>query len=133
MLNEIETIKTKNLFFGDDNLFGVHKDRERSVNLFKGMIERKMNRLWATYASINFSEDEYVLKLASQSGCRVVYVGFESIDIENLKTMRKGINVKYGIDDMKKAIARFHKHGIAVIGGFFFGHGAMDPILWTGF
>ena len=72
--------------------------------------------------SINTGENEEVLKYASKSGCLFALVGIEAINENSLKEMRKGINLKIGIENFKKIIDKFHKYGIGVLGTFIIGN-----------
>lgn len=123
VLDEIQTIKKKFLYIIDDNILGVGKDAEkRAITLFKGMIERKIKKYWATQASVNFADNPEVLRYAYKSGCRSVYIGFESIIHESLNEMKKGINLKHGMEGFKKAIKKIHRHGICIVGAFIVGN-----------
>jgi radical SAM superfamily enzyme YgiQ (UPF0313 family) len=47
VLDELEQMPQRMIFFVDDNILGYGKStEERSINLFKGMIERKLNKTW---------------------------------------------------------------------------------------
>jgi radical SAM superfamily enzyme YgiQ (UPF0313 family) len=72
VLDELETISQKMLFFVDDNIIGYGKEsRKQALALFKGMVERKLDKLWFCQASLNFADDEEVLHWAGQAGCRL--------------------------------------------------------------
>ncbi len=123
ILDELETIENEYVFFLDDNVVGYGKEsEEKAIQLFKGMIDRKINKKWWMQTSINTGENEELLKYASESGCLFALVGIEAINEENLKTMKKGVNLKAGVDNFKRIINRFHKHGIAVLGAFIIGN-----------
>lgn len=123
ILDELETIKKKVVYFVDDNILGFGKGaEERAIKLFKGIIDRKLNKIWGTQASINFADNKEVLKYAYKSGCRGVYIGFESIVTDSLNEMKKGINIKVGVEGFKKAIKRIHESGICVAGAFIVGN-----------
>lgn len=128
ILREMNSIKEKVIFFGDDNLFGKNKYRDFSVELFRAMKENSSNKIWTTYASLDFAEDEELLKGAREAGCRLIYIGIETINPESLKQMRKGINYRLGKEGIVEAIKKFHKHGLAVAAGIMLGndHDAED-------
>lgn len=121
IINEIRLIKDYKFFFADDNLIGGKIYREWAIELFTKL--RKLNKLWATQVSIDFADDPELLRLAARSGCRFVFIGLESNDRETLKSMGKHQNV---VRDYKRSIKNFHDCGIAVEGGFIFGHDADD-------
>ncbi|MDY6932670.1 MAG: radical SAM protein [Spirochaetota bacterium] len=127
VLDELQTIMKKVVYFVDDNILGVGKKaEERAIDLFKGMMDRKIRKIWGTQTSINIIENEDVLKYAYKSGCRALYIGIESIKDVTLKEMRKGVNLKLGTDRFKHAISIIHKHGIGVIGSFIVGNDNED-------
>jgi radical SAM superfamily enzyme YgiQ (UPF0313 family) len=128
VLDEIETITTPAFFFLDDNLVGVGpKAEEEAMALFKGIIDRKVNKLWGSHVSINMADNKELIKYAYKSGCRLLYIGFESIELDNLKQMNKKVNIKAGIDHFAEKIAAFHEFGITVAGGFILGNDGDKP------
>ena len=123
ILDELETIKNEYIFFLDDNLIGHgQKSESEAIELFKGIIKRNIRKKWWMQTSINTGENEEVLKYASKSGCLFALVGIETISEESLKDMRKGINLKIGVNNFKKIINKFHKYGIGVLGTFIIGN-----------
>jgi len=122
IIDELKTIKNKIVFFADDNLFGKNKYRDFSLELFGELKKSGLKKIWATYASLDFADDEELLKAARAAGCRVVYVGIESLNQKTLKQMKKGINYRMGREGIEDSIKKFHKHGIAVIGGIIVGN-----------
>ncbi len=122
VLDELEIIPKKKIFFVDDNIIGYGKQaRERAVELFKGMIQRKLKKEWFCQASINFAEDEEVLRYAAQSGCRMVFLGLEAESNEALGGINKKLNIEIGVDRYKDLIARINRFKIAVLGAFIYG------------
>jgi radical SAM superfamily enzyme YgiQ (UPF0313 family) len=128
VLDEIESITGRNIIFVDDNLIGYSKESySRAVEIFKGMIDRQLNKKWWMQTSINAAEDEQVISLAAQAGCMFVFIGFETIRNDMLEEMKKGINLRTGIDNYKKVISAFHKHGIGVLGAIIIGNDYESP------
>jgi radical SAM superfamily enzyme YgiQ (UPF0313 family) len=123
ILDELETIDNEFVFFLDDNLIGHGEKSEReAIEVFKGMLKRNIKKKWWMQTSINTGENEEVLRYASKSGCLFALVGIETIREENLKDMKKGINLKVGVENYKKIIDKFHKYGIGVLGTFIIGN-----------
>ena len=128
VLNELDEIQGEYVVFLDDNLIGYsNKSKNRAVDLFKGMIERGIKKRWWMQTSINVGNHEQLIELAAQSGCMYAFIGFETINDEQLKGMKKGINLKIGVENYKKVVDRFHKHGIAVLGAFIVGNDHESP------
>lgn len=123
ILDELETIDNEFIFFLDDNLVGSGEKSEReAIALFKGMVKRNIKKKWWMQTSLNTGENEEVLKYAAKSGCLFALVGIETIREENLKDMKKGVNLKIGVDNYKQIIDKFHKYGIGVLGTFIIGN-----------
>lgn len=128
VLDELAGIDQWLLYIVDDNLYGAGPEsRERAAELFAGMIRRKLRKIWGCQASLNMGDDPEVLRLAYRAGCRLIFIGIESIHPASLAEMNKGVNLNRGVAGMKAAIARIHAAGIAVCGGFIFGNDHDDP------
>lgn len=122
VLDEIEKIPKKKLNIIDDNLIGYSKkSKERAIQLFKGMINRGFDKDWVCQVSINFADDEEVLKYASESGCRLALIGIESEAVDQLNESHKNLNVKVGVHNYDRIFDKIHKYGIAITGTFMYG------------
>ena len=123
VLDELKSIESAYIAFVDDNLSGYSpKSVERAKKLFKGMIEKSLGKKWWMQTSINAADDEEVVRLAAAAGCMFVFIGFETISLDSLKTMHKGVNVKTGVDNYRRVVDIFHKYGIGVFGAFIIGN-----------
>lgn len=111
VLEEINTFKG-NFYFLDDNI-GI--DPKFSKKLFNRLIP--FNRKWAAQASINIARDDELLKLASESGCTTLFIGFESVIQDNLRNIHK----PHRVEDYKNLIKKIHDYNISIIGAFVFG------------
>jgi len=112
---EIKNIKQKNIFFIDDNLFS---DETKAKELFEALIPLK--KRWFCQISIDIAKNKNLLKLMKKSGCLLVLIGFESLNIENLKQMGKGANIQS--KDYKKVIKNVYDTGIMIYGTFVVGY-----------
>ena len=122
VLAELETIPQKMLFFVDDNIIGYgKKSREQALAIFKGMVERKLNKWWFCQASLNFADDEEVLQWAGRAGCKMVFLGLEAEEVDALTEVNKHLNLQRGVDSYTEAFRRIQRAGIAVLGAFIFG------------
>ena len=122
VLDELETIPQKWIFFTDDDIIGYSNEAvDEAIALFKGMIERKVNKEWFCMASMNFASNEKVLRYAARSGCRMVLLGVEAEADKPLEYLNKTLNLRMGIDGYKEAFRRINRYGIAVIGAFIYG------------
>jgi len=75
-------------------------------------------RWWLTQASIDIVYDKELLDLMEKSGCIGIFLGIESIDDRDLRSVGKHQNhaSKY-----EEAISRLHDRGICVMAGFISG------------
>jgi len=97
----------------DENFIGYSlKDYENRKDLLKKMINRKFRFIWGCQASLNIADDPDLMDLMYQSGCRAVFIGFESTNAEDLKEIKKKQN---GNVDYRDIVQTIHKHKLAVI------------------
>ena len=123
VLDELVKINSQYIAFVDDNLIGYSPEsRDRAKELFKGMIDLALHKKWWMQTSINAADDEEMIKLAAQSGCMYVFIGFETLHRKTLEDMHKGVNLKVGIENYKRVVDRFHRYGIGVLGAFIIGN-----------
>lgn len=122
VLDELEKTKSPLIFFIDDNIINYKKgSEERIIRLFKGMVERKLNKMWVSQASINFADSEEVLYWARKSGCMMILMGIEAETTQALSNLKKNMNLKKGVASYEKIFKRIHKHGIGVLATMIFG------------
>ena len=122
VLDELEALSYKEFFFSDDNIINYgEKAEQRAIELFRGMVERGLNKRWASQVGIDFANNPEVLKWAQKAGCLAVSIGFESINEETLEGMHKVRNLKVGVTNYKEVINKIHDHGMMVAGAFVFG------------
>jgi radical SAM superfamily enzyme YgiQ (UPF0313 family) len=108
------------VFFVDDNLYGRCDQFEQ---LMKALVPLKMR--WCCQITIDVARDDALLDLMAQAGCVLALLGFESLDRDNLKQMRKKWNGVAG--SYEDVIGRFHARGIMIYGTFVFGYDADTP------
>lgn len=113
VLQEIDNMHTKTVYFIDDNIVG---NPRYAKDLFRALIPKKIR--WAGQSSISLARDQELLRLAAASGCMGLFIGFESIDAESLRQVGKKANV---VADYEAAVKRMHQHGLAIFGAFIFG------------
>ncbi|MBN1659577.1 MAG: B12-binding domain-containing radical SAM protein [Anaerolineae bacterium] len=112
------------IFFTDENVF---VEREWALGLFRTMAARGIRRPFAIQASLDIADDEEMLAVLQEGGCMTVLIGFESVSEESLRLMRKGVNLRIGIERYKDKIDRLHAHGLAASGTFMFGNDGDGP------
>lgn len=102
------------LFFVDDNITG---NPGRAKELF-GLLKRYPFK-WLSQTSITFAENPGLLKLAQESGCYGMFIGFETLTQEGLDSLNKKFNEA---EKYAELIQRIHDHGIGIQGSFIFGY-----------
>ena len=113
VVRDIKESKAKNFMFLDDNIIGHPKYAKA---LFAAI--KPLNIHWVGQASLSLVKDEELLQLAADSGCRALFIGLESVSVEQLKTMRKTIK---DIDDLEKALQKIKDMGILIHASMIFG------------
>jgi radical SAM superfamily enzyme YgiQ (UPF0313 family) len=128
VLDELETIPHNMLFFVDDNIIGYgKKSREQALAIFRGMVERELDKWWFCQASLNFADDDEVLYWAGRAGCNMVFLGLEAEEVDALAEVNKRLNLQRGVESYEEAFRRIHRAGIAVLGAFIFGMDGDTP------
>jgi radical SAM superfamily enzyme YgiQ (UPF0313 family) len=128
VLEELMTIPQKMLFFVDDNIIGYgEKSREQALAIFRGMVDRRLDKWWFCQASLNFADDEEVLRWAGRAGCKMVFLGLEAEEVDALTEVNKRLNLQRGVASYEAAFRRIHRAGIAVMGAFIFGMDGDTP------
>ena len=118
-LSEIERLPGRHLYFLDDHLFGAPRF---AAALFDGM--RGMGRLWQAAGTVNAVLAPGLLERAVEAGLRSLFVGFETLNGDNLLEQRKYQNLRR---DYAEAIRRLHGLGVMINGSFVFGMDGDDP------
>lgn len=118
------------VFFIDDN-FAIN--RKRTKSLLRDIIANGAQMPWVAQMSMNLLRDEELVSLIAESGGRWIFMGLESIDPENLKSVSKGFNRPGEYAAVLEFLAR---HGLYAITSFIFGMdgdrpGAADRTLDT--
>jgi len=116
--------RTPAMLFTDDNIMA---DRDHALALFRAMAERGLRRRHTVQASLDIADDDELLAALKTSGCFAVLIGLESVSEATLKTMRKGINLRVGVEHYQEKIARVHAHGLAVAATFILGSDGDGP------
>jgi radical SAM superfamily enzyme YgiQ (UPF0313 family) len=113
VIEEIGQMEKGFLFFVDDNIAGTHA---YAKDLFRALIP--LNVKWFSQSSLSIVQDRELLRLAQLSGCKGLFVGFESLSQESLKAMGKSVN---RVNEYQEAVEMIHAHGIGIQGSFIFG------------
>ncbi|MCM8771130.1 MAG: B12-binding domain-containing radical SAM protein [Candidatus Omnitrophica bacterium] len=113
VIEELRDKRKRQIFFCDDNFTA---NLERTDKLLNLMLKNKINQ-WACQARCDIAKDTALLRKMYAAGCRVVCIGFESINQKTLKAFDK----KQSVGQIKEAIRLFHKAKIKIHGMFVLG------------
>jgi radical SAM superfamily enzyme YgiQ (UPF0313 family) len=105
--------RTRLIGFVDDNIYG-------SKTYFKELLKKlgRLNVFWSGQISVNIASDPDAVKMMADSGCKGMFVGFESLSRESLHDVNKKIN---NVDHYHRLMELFSKHNILVFPSIMFG------------
>ncbi len=113
VVRDIEESNGKIFMFLDDNIIGNPKYAKELFTAIK-----PLNIRWAGQASISFSKNIELMKLAKESGCGALFFGLETVSKNQLKEMRKSIK---DINELEEAIKKIKDIGIHFHASMVFG------------
>jgi radical SAM superfamily enzyme YgiQ (UPF0313 family) len=113
VVREVAASPTRAVVFWDDNIGA----RPRyAKELFRALTP--LGKWWTSQCTANAAADEELVALAARSGCKALFLGFESISQESLVATNKRHN---RVDDYRRLVAMLHRYGIAVHLGIMLG------------
>ncbi len=139
VLAEIEAQNRKLVFFVDDNFLS---DQEAAKRFLRELIPMRIR--WVSQASIDMTGDPELMDLLEASGCLGNVIGFESLDEQNIRSMRKAPNLiqrrvpgatggsgasgaRRGWDRYEKACQILRDHHLQTWAAFTLGHDHDTP------
>jgi len=121
IVSEFRSISEKRVFVVDDNLIGTTSAQtSRAKELFRAMAEAKLGKQWLAQTTVNFADDEELMRLARAAGCIGVFIGFESPSAEGLGEIGKRFNLSKA-RDLPACVRRIRRYDIMVVGSFMIG------------
>jgi radical SAM superfamily enzyme YgiQ (UPF0313 family) len=118
VVEELRACRARRVFFVDDNLLA---DRGAFRRLMEAI--RPLRLRWSSQMELSIGDEPELLKLAWDSGCQSLTIGFESLSEGNLRQMGKGWNHPSGF---AARLTRIRQAGIMVYGTFLFGYDQDD-------
>ena len=91
---------------------------DQAKEFFRALIPLKIR--WVSQASINAAHDEEFLRLIKASGCQGLLIGFESLNPDTLRRMRKSFNMMHG--GYEQALANLRRHELRLYVTFILGY-----------
>jgi radical SAM superfamily enzyme YgiQ (UPF0313 family) len=122
VIAELATFKPRKALFID---LSPVEDVHYAKALYRAMIPLGMR--WVGLATTRIAEDDELLKLAAQSGCKGVLIGFESISQESLNHTHKHFHTARGYREVTQ---KLRDHGIGIQGCFVFGFDTDDESIF---
>ena len=113
IVREVATSPTRAVVFWDDN---IGANPRYAKELFKALTP--LGKWWTSQCTANAARDEEFIELAAISGCKALFLGFESISQDSLQATNKAHN---RVDDYGRLIAHLHRNRVAVHLGIMFG------------
>ncbi len=113
ILSDITSLPGRHLFFLDDNVFANPQIANDLFNEMKGF-----HRIWQAATTVESLYDKPLVEKARRAGLRSLFIGFETLNQNNLKHQNKLHNLNYNYAD---AIGFLHDLGIMVNASFVFG------------
>lgn len=116
IISDLKNIRdiTRYVSFIDPN---IYNNREYLKRLCSRIISERIGVHWGAQSTINIGNDREVLNLLYQSGCRVLFIGLETLEQENLEIFGK----EYLTDKYSEYVKNIRKAGINVVGYFMMG------------
>ncbi|MBI5148953.1 radical SAM protein [Candidatus Pacearchaeota archaeon] len=112
----------KAIAFVDNNIVGPPHDYSKAKEFFKALIPYETK--WFGQFDTRVEQDDELLDIMAESGCRAGFIGFETIEKKALESIGKKWNL---IDKFSSLCYKLHKRGIGVIGSFIFGLDSDTP------
>jgi len=116
VIQEITAQSLRNLFFVDDNFIA---NPEAAKELLRALIPLKIR--WVSQVSVDHTHDSELMRLLVESGCLGNVIGFESLDVENLRQMGKAPNL-VNFDRYSRAVATLRDHHLQTWAAFALGY-----------
>lgn len=113
IIAQMKATKARNFTFLDSS---PTENIEYIKTLYENLIPLKIK--WNSAITLKIAENEEWLKLAAQSGCNGVLIGFESLNQDSLSMGNKHFNQ---VKRYKEVVAKLHRFNITVLGCFVFG------------
>ena len=119
VIEEIRKLGTKHVMFIDDNLIGNIEWTRELVRALK-----TLGVIWNGAVSTNIGNYPDLLDEMRDSGCQSLFIGFETVNQESLKSVNKNHN---HIDKFEQIVDEIHKRDIMINASIVFGFDSDYP------
>ena len=116
VMNELRRYDSRRhfIFFYDDNFTA---NAEHTKELLRAMIAAEFKFQWSAQVRASVAKDAELVRLMKKAGCQIVFIGFESLNPQSLKVMKKGQTVA----EIARAVKVLRRRRIRIHGMFVFG------------
>jgi radical SAM superfamily enzyme YgiQ (UPF0313 family) len=122
VLKEVENFGTKQILFIDDNFIGNIKWTRQFVQAIKDK-----GFTWHAAVSANIFYHKDLIREFAKSGCRSLFIGFESINEKSIMSANKRQNK---VKEYEELISFLHENGIMVNASMVFGFDDDEPSIF---
>ncbi len=113
VIRDIKILNVKHIMFVDDNFIGNIAWTTEFLKRIK-----PLNLTWNAAVTMNITKYPELLDLMQETGCKSLFIGFESINTQSLSSVHK---IQNRTEEYELLISELHKRGIMVNGSFVFG------------
>ncbi len=112
---------TRRIAFVDTN---IYNNRKYLKKVCHAMLQRKLKFTWGAQSTIDIGDDPETLRLLKKTGCKILFIGMETISQANLNSVKK----LFDVDSYHRRLKNIKRVGIRVAGFFMFGldHDTLD-------
>ncbi len=116
IISDLKSVKklTKYAAFKDSNFFN---NRDHLIKLCRRIIKEKLGVQWGAQMTIYVGEDKEALQIMRKAGCKIIYIGFETMNQKNLDS----VNKPFKVSNYLSMVKNIQEAGIRVVGFFMFG------------
>ena len=100
--------------FRDANFYN---DRDHTLALCDRIISEGLNMKWGAQCPVYIGKDKEVLQRMHKAGCKVLFIGYESLNQDNLV----GIHKPSRVDKFREYTKNIRDSGMHIVGYFMFG------------
>ena len=122
IIAEIESLGVPHVMFIDDNFIGNPRQARELLTQFRGL-----GLVWHTAVSTDIGKHDDILDLMAETGCKSLFIGFETPNQESLLNCHKTQNRTEQYDD---TIAKIHARGMMVNASLVFGFDGDDSTVF---
>ena len=119
VLAEIASLNSRHVMFIDDNFIADPAYARQLLQAF-----RPLHLTWHTAVSADIGQHDDILDLMVETGCRSLFIGFESLNPANLRTANKLQNKREKYEDL---VRKIHGRGMMVNASVVFGFDEDGP------